>query len=511
MTKTHKFGQPSRMIIGTRGSICEGAEIYLSPILKKIRDNVKYNLKNTKELKEDFLKVKDKINLEEHTVMSLDVSKMFPSLPVKEISKLILDRVYSNPNFFFDAEELKDGHVSEFPDKSAFQNLVETVLFKLTSFSTLEGYYRQRDGSAMGSKLSPICADIFMHEIEAPFFDRLIGEGRALFIGRYVDDCLLVVKKSEIKYIFEEANKLHKNIKFTQEVMENNKLSFLDTQFRVHGQSIEMFHFEKESSRDFLPNFRTNVAPKAQKISLLVGHLHRVKNASSCEDAIEEGFRKTRRKFILNGYPPDLITQKIQLLEKPKPDKDIEGEITHNFRAMFTGARCDGIGRRMRAILKKVTPKFFLRLCWKTVRIEQCLHPTWKRPIPLEQKSGIVYHFRCPCGKSDYQGETKRQLGTRIQEHFEPRSRSPIFFHTLRCTKFQELFQKYLSAPDTPKYRPTTSRARIKTNFCFKNEYVSVISNQPYYKDRVLCEAFSIKLNDPALNKQIKFEEVKFL
>ena len=93
-------------------------------------------------------------------------------------------------------------HVSEFPDTIAFQNLVETFLFKLTSLSTLEGYYRQRDWSAMGSKLSPICADIFIHEIEAPFFDRLTGEGRALFIGRYVDDCLLVVKKSETKYIF---------------------------------------------------------------------------------------------------------------------------------------------------------------------------------------------------------------------------------------------------------------------------------------------------------------------
>ena len=382
--------------------------------------------------------------------MSLDVSKMFPSLPVKEISKLIIERVYSNPIFYFEAEELENGHVSEFPDTIAFQNLVETFLFKLTSLSTLEGYYRQRDWSAMGSKLSPICADIFIHEIEAPFFDRLIGEGRALYIGRYVDDCLFFVKKSETKYIFEEANKLHKNIKFTQEVMEDNKLSFLDTQFRVHGESFKLFHFEKESSRDFLSNFRTNVAPKSQKISLLVGHLHRVRNASSCEDAIQEGFRKTRRKFILKGYPPGLISQKIQLLDEPKPDNSIEGEITHNFRAVFTGARCYGIGRRMRAIIKKVTPKFFLRLCWKTVRIEQCLHPTWKRPIPLDQKSGVVYHFRCPCGKNDCQEETKRQLGKRIQEHFEPRSRSPMFFHTLRCPKFKELLEKYRSEPDTP-------------------------------------------------------------
>ena len=189
----------------------------------------------------------------------------------------------------------------------------------------------------------------------------------------------------------------------------------------------------------------------------------------------------------------------------------MEGEIIHNFCASFTGPRCDSIGSKMRAILKKVTPKFFLRLCWKTVRIEQCLHPTWKRPVPIEQKSGVVYHFQCPCGKTDYQGETKRQLGTRIREHFEPRYRSPMFFHSLKCPKFREEFDKYLSEPDTPKYKPTTSRALIKTKFCFKKNFISIISNQPYYKDRVLCEAFSIKLNDPCLNKQIKFAEVKFL
>ena len=102
-------------------------------------------------------------------------------------------------------------------------------------------------------------------------------------------------------------------------------------------------------------------------------------------------------------------------------------------------------------------------------------------------------------------------FGVRIKEHFEPKSRSPMFFHSLNCEKFRNELEIYLSEPDTPKYKPRTSRGRIRANFCFKRNYISVLSNQPYYRERTLYEAFSIKLTDPCLNKQVKFEETQFL
>ena len=509
--KSHKFGMPSRLIIGTCGSIAEGAEFFLQPILKKLRESTKYRIKNTQELKNNFCRFKSKIDLKTHAIISLDVKSMFPALPVKEISHIIAKKVFENPTFYFDAEELEGGHVSEFPDREAFKTLLDNVLFKLTSFSTTTGYYRQRDGSSMGSKLSPLLADIFMHEIECPFFNKLRCDGKVMYYGRFVDDSLIICLKEEIDNIFSLANKLHKNIEFTMEQMVDGKISYLDTEFRAIGDKVEMFHYEKPSTTDLLPNFLTNVSPKSQKISLLVGHLHRIQNASSCEEAIEEGFQKIKKRYLLNQYPLSLINEKIKLVRSPREKITNDEEVVHNFKACFTGLRCDSIGRKMRAILKAATPKFFLRLCWKTIRIEQCLHPTWKRQIPIEQKSGVVYMFSCPCGKTKYQGETKRQVSTRIKEHFEAKSRSPMFFHSLNCEKFRNELQTYLSEPDTPKYKPRTSRGRIRADFCFKRNYISILSNQPYNRERKLYEAFSIKLTDPCLNKQVKFEETLFL
>ena len=39
-----------------------------------------------------------------------------------------------------------------------------------------------------------------------------------------------------------------------------------------------------------------------------------------------------------------------------------------------------------------------------------------KDPLPIEKQSNIVYEVPCTCGKV-YIGETKRRLGTRLQEH----------------------------------------------------------------------------------------------
>ena len=85
-------------------------------------------------------------------------------------------------------------------------------------------------------------------------------------------------------------------------------------------------------------------------------------------------------RYALNQYPLALIDEKIKLVRTPREKVTNDEEVVHYLKACFTGLRCDSIGRKMRAILRAAIPKFFLRLCWKTIRIEQCLHPTRKKP-----------------------------------------------------------------------------------------------------------------------------------
>ena len=87
---------------------------------------------------------------------------------------------------------------------------------------THDGYYRQRDGLAMGSPPAPLLANGWMHK-----HDHKISDDAKLF-SRYVDDVLRSIHKDRIEEKLAEINRLHPSLRFTIEVEENNQIPFLD-------------------------------------------------------------------------------------------------------------------------------------------------------------------------------------------------------------------------------------------------------------------------------------------
>ena len=70
-------------------------------------------------------------------------------------------------------------------DRETFSSVIEMCTSGVL-FLTPDGYYRQKDGVAMGSPLGPQLANIFMSQ-----YDNRLAEGTA-FYRRYIDDCLVV-------------------------------------------------------------------------------------------------------------------------------------------------------------------------------------------------------------------------------------------------------------------------------------------------------------------------------
>jgi hypothetical protein len=85
----------------------------------------------------------------------------------------------------------------------------------------------------MGSSLSPIVSNIFMNHIERTFFDEAIQKGDIRFAFRYVDDLIICSRTDKVDEIFEKANNLHPNIKFTIEKMKNNRLPFFGHRSKI--------------------------------------------------------------------------------------------------------------------------------------------------------------------------------------------------------------------------------------------------------------------------------------
>ena len=80
----------------------------------------------------------------------------------------------------------------------------------------------------MGSQLGPVLANIFMCHFETNAINNYLGVLPSVY-RCYVDDCFLIFNnKKSFNCFFSYLNKIHQNIKFTQEVEENNSLPFPD-------------------------------------------------------------------------------------------------------------------------------------------------------------------------------------------------------------------------------------------------------------------------------------------
>ena len=66
--------------------------------------------------------------------------------------------------------------------------------------------YERIDGVSMGGLLGPVLANIIMTECEKIIVETLMEEKVIMFYTRYVDDTLLVIKKSNINYVLNQFN-----------------------------------------------------------------------------------------------------------------------------------------------------------------------------------------------------------------------------------------------------------------------------------------------------------------
>jgi hypothetical protein len=305
------------------------------------------------------------------------------------------------------------------------------------------------------------------------------------------------------------------------EMMENNELPFLDTKLVINGSSVDLQFYSKPNASPILQNFVKNVGPKTQKLGLLSGEINRVLNTTSTPKFREEGLKRLKVRFLKNQYPKTLIEKKIQEFREknfiPTPRAVDYSAKKHIFVQIdYTSERCTKIGHKIKNILHSITPNFEVTIAYKTIKLEGVIFRRLKEPIPMLEKSGLVYTFTCPC-QTSYVGHTMRQLVTRAKEHapdpklsirtrsnsiLRDRIKGVIELHIDECEIFKEKFELAQGRPNT---------AKLKREDFLTEMFTILKSNLTNYYDRIISEAFFIKLLKPVLNVQVKHHSVKFL
>ena len=132
---------------------------------------------------------------------------------------------------FFDHRTVKE------PSSETLLRLVELAL-TLNCFSFGGSYYKQTNGVAMGTKMGPSYANLFVGFIEHQFFRQYHGPKPELY-SRYIDDCSGATSstKEELTQFITAINSFHPALKYTWEIFDTS-LAFLDIKVSIEGNGL---------------------------------------------------------------------------------------------------------------------------------------------------------------------------------------------------------------------------------------------------------------------------------
>ena len=101
------------------------------------------------------------------------------------------------------------------------------MVLKNNVFEFNDNYYLQIQGTAMGTKMAPAYANLFMGKLEQEL--KTLGKPHILIWKRFIDDIFIIWtgSKTEFTTYMNKLNKVHNTIKFTHEISDK-ELIFLD-------------------------------------------------------------------------------------------------------------------------------------------------------------------------------------------------------------------------------------------------------------------------------------------
>ena len=393
LPKIHKKEIPLRPIISAIGGPAHRIAAILNKRLSGLWGKNEHFIRNS----QDFIMKIRALKLDKHDLLiSCDVESLFTRVPVTQACQIIEDRLL----------------VSNISAQDAVNtaNAIRAVM-NTTYFQFRGDFYEQTEGAAMGSPLSPTVANIFMEHFEELAL-RTAKLKPKLWL-RYVDDTFVVWPhgKETITEFIKHLNGIEQSIKFTWEMENGRKLPFLDVwvQRNTNGKLSTSVYRKPTCSDMYLSADSCN--PRNQKDSVLRTLVLRAVSHSSNKRRLKNELEHLNMVATLNGYSREQVTRNLKWARKINsrnkngaPPKD---QTTRKVVLPFHPK----VSYQIAGVLRKAG----MEVAFKPPRKLKSFLPNVKDRVLNCNKPG-VYAIPCACG-TQYIGETKRSVNTRIKEH----------------------------------------------------------------------------------------------
>ncbi|XP_063952133.1 uncharacterized protein LOC129255387 [Lytechinus pictus] len=294
LPKIHKANTPGRPIVSTCNCPTELVSQYLDSILAPLVTQLPTYVKDSS----DAVRLIRDVTLDErskHLLFTMDISSLYTNIPIDDGLRAL--------RYFLERNAPDDS-----PSVETLLRLAELVL-RLSAFEFDGRYYKQHKGVAMGTKMDPSYA--------------------CLFVG-LIDDYLGISTGSEedLQDFIAYANNYHPSLKFTH-CISSTSVDFLDISISIEdlGLSTDVF-YKPTSSHSYLKYDSSH--PAACKKAIPYSHMTRLRRICSDDARFKQRAAEMGDFFVKRGYPQELIQHSIQRSSVISQDEALTGKINNN-------------------------------------------------------------------------------------------------------------------------------------------------------------------------------------
>ena len=327
---------PGRPIVSAIGHPREKISEFIDLHLRQHVEDLPSYLKDTT----DYLNKTPSSGLPDHTLLvTMDVTSLYTNIPHDEGIEAY--------------REVWNQRVSQHPSTESLVQLLEHVL-KFNNFMFNGEHYLQISGTAMGTKMAPSYANIFMGKLER----RLLHHAptKPLSWLRFIDDIEMkwVDGRDSLNDFIERANSFHYSIKFTVEISTSKNI-FLDTTATLKDGEIE-FNLHMKPTDSHLYLMPSSCHPPHTFKGVPKGLATRIRRICSSPTSFREQGHILKVHLTNRGYNPSKVQCAIDEMSQQDRQELLQYNVKpHNDRVPMVTTYHPAL-RDLNGILRKHLP-----------------------------------------------------------------------------------------------------------------------------------------------------------
>ena len=285
LPKIHKKDNPGRPIVSACNCPTELISKFLDSVLSPIVSQLPSYVKDTSDALHTFTDFE--FTGPSNYLFSMDVKSLYTCIPHVDGLQAL--------RYYLDRRDNCD------PPTSTLLRLAELVL-TLNNFTFNGKHYLQTSGVAMGTRMGPSYACLFVGFLEEKMLSNFPGP-KPLLYKRYIDDIIGATSgsKEDIQAFIDYADHLHPALHFTSKIS-SDTVTFLDISVRINGNCLTTsVHYKPTDSHSYLHYQSSH--PKKCKDAIPYSQFLRLRRICSEDTVFQHRSKEMKEFFNRRGYP----------------------------------------------------------------------------------------------------------------------------------------------------------------------------------------------------------------